>query len=153
MADLLERHRVLKLILDRFDYPLEMDDFDDRHNKQKLVSLLQYANLPLRYRFTWYQYGPYSPDLAKDLFFLAEKPEAATVQGELPGDVGTRVDAVRDLLAANAHDRAFMEAVGSVAFLRKTGLNLDASIHQLRHLKPRLEFNEPALRQFFTQLV
>lgn len=149
---MLERQRVLKLILDRFDYPARMDDFDLRHNKQKLVSVLQYANLPLRYRFSWYQYGPYSPDLAKDLFFLAEKPDAAVVTGTLPADVSAKVDALRTLLGDRAQDRIFMEAVGSAAYLMKTGLTLDASIHQLRLRKPHLQFDENAVRQLFAHL-
>jgi uncharacterized protein YwgA len=43
-----------------------LTDFDYRIKLQKLIYILQSEGIPFDYDFTWYIYGPYSPQLARD---------------------------------------------------------------------------------------
>lgn len=45
-----------------------VDSFDSRIKLQKLVYLSDSFGIPLGFDFTWYVYGPYSPQLTKIMF-------------------------------------------------------------------------------------
>lgn len=49
---------------------LRIDTLENRKVLQKQTYLLQESGLDLGYRFGWYIYGPYSPDLTRDAFDL-----------------------------------------------------------------------------------
>ena len=46
----------------------KIDSFDSRIKLQKLVYLSDSFGIPLGFGFTWYVYGPYSPQLTKIMF-------------------------------------------------------------------------------------
>jgi len=46
----------------------DVRNFQDRLRLQKIVCLLQGLGVPLGYKFSWYFHGPYSRDLARDMF-------------------------------------------------------------------------------------
>jgi len=50
---------------------LDLTTLENRKLLQKRIYLLQAFGLDLGYRFGWYIYGPYSPDLTRDAFDLS----------------------------------------------------------------------------------
>ena len=51
---------------------VNMNTLSNRIELQKTVYFLKQFGANLRYSFTWYIYGPYSTDLARDLFSIQE---------------------------------------------------------------------------------
>lgn len=66
---------ILKRIYKSFD----MSSFSNRLKLQKIVYLLQQSDINLGYTFAWYLYGPYSVDLMRDGFNLANFNRIAPV--------------------------------------------------------------------------
>lgn len=67
------RLTVLKLFLEKLGISDAIDTVDDRKRVQKAVYLGQFlSRVDLGYRFGWYIMGPYSPDLTRDYYSLAE---------------------------------------------------------------------------------
>lgn len=67
----MERKIILGGLLKRvIDY--NIDTFEGRLTLQKTVYLLQAFGLHLGYNFSWYLYGPYSPDLTKDAYEIKD---------------------------------------------------------------------------------
>lgn len=112
----------LKLALDELGVPARVDSFQDRLALQKATYLAQAAGLQLGYRYSWYLKGPYSPDLTRDYFRLAEDPAIATG------------------FSLGEEHRARLERLGGVArpapgveLDRSEWLELLASLHYLMH--------------------
>lgn len=67
----MDRRKIaLRLIMDRLQ--LKIDRFVDRLALQKSIYLLQIMGLDLRYHYSWYLRGPYSPELTRDAFEISE---------------------------------------------------------------------------------
>lgn len=67
----MDRRKIaLRLIMDRLQ--LKLDRFVDRLAVQKSIYLLQVLGLDLRYHYSWYLRGPYSPELTRDAFEISE---------------------------------------------------------------------------------
>src|SRR5262245_45792463 len=67
-----QRLVVLKVFLDELGVSDSIDTVDDRKRVQKAIYLGQLSGLDLGYPFGWYVKGPYSTDLTKDYYSLAE---------------------------------------------------------------------------------
>lgn len=59
---------ILKRIYNNFD----MEYFSDRLKLQKVIYLLQQCGINLGYSFSFYIYGPYSTELARDAFQIQD---------------------------------------------------------------------------------
>lgn len=66
---------VLKLFLDELGVKSSINTLDDRKTVQKAVYLGQAAGFDLGYRFSWYRLGPYSTNLTRDYYELAEEEQ------------------------------------------------------------------------------
>ena len=62
----------LKLFLDELGIAADLSTFANRKTIQKAVYLGQYAGADLGYRFVWDKMGPFSENLARDYYRLAE---------------------------------------------------------------------------------
>src|SRR6266516_1363166 len=116
---------LLALALEEAGIPVRVGQFDERLLLQKGVYLLQEAGVHLGYHYRWYLRGPYSTDLASDVFFLAGHKE--TVGHELSGwqlddQSKENISRLRALLTENplAHLARRLELLASVLFLIRT---------------------------------
>jgi uncharacterized protein YwgA len=118
MSTLSKRVQVLGGLLRRLD-SLEMSTFEGRVVLQKTVYLLQAMGIFLGYRFNWYLYGPYSPELARHGF------ELAPFYRKLPpyefGSDAHRSSFERfsKFLEGHRKDAIWLEAVASIHFQKK----------------------------------
>ena len=143
---------VLKLILDELGIPDSIETVDDRKRVQKAIYLTQLTGVHLGYRFGWYKKGPYSPDLTKDYYALAD---AIQVEGEefasvkLQPEVRKRLDRVKPLLdvphGVSLQQEDWLELVSSVHFLRKISKRTQVqSVDVINAEKPQLSEFIPA---------
>jgi uncharacterized protein YwgA len=63
---------LIHLLERRGVFSFDVDDFDSKVKLQKYVYLSNYFGSNLDYNFNLYIHGPYSPDLAKDYYYLSE---------------------------------------------------------------------------------
>jgi uncharacterized protein YwgA len=116
----------LGLILRELGITLNMKTFANRLILQKTILILQNAGVFLGYRFGWYIKGPYSPDLANDLFYiyyLPDKGERDLQNWELDEHSQTTISRLKNLLNNNKllKDRArHLELLASILFLLYT---------------------------------
>lgn len=102
----------------------EMRSFEDRLIFQKTVYLLQSAGFFLGYPFSYYLYGPYSPQLTRDGYDLASLFGEVEPYRFTNGDAEKRFRDFLDFLGEHKGDAVWLEAA--------------ASIHSLRRLYPEL---------------
>lgn len=115
----------LALALEEAGIPVRVGQFDERLLVQKGVYLLQEAGVHLGYRYRWYLRGPYSTDLASDVFFLAG--QKVGVKDELKGwqldpESKKRIGRVKKLVTGGelAKLAKRLELLASVLFLIRT---------------------------------
>jgi hypothetical protein len=135
----------LKLVLNELGVEANIDTIDDRKRVQKAVYLAQLPGVDLGYRFGWYLRGPYSTDLTKDYYALAE---ATTTEGGVPerhlSDAARqRLQQVKPLVPVPAGvdlpQEDWLELVSSVHFLRRVAkLDREHALQKLQTEKPRL---------------
>lgn len=65
-------YRFIKLakIINELGLPNTLDAFENRLLIQKAIYLLQSIGMELNYDFSWYLYGPYSPELASEVYAI-----------------------------------------------------------------------------------
>ena len=96
-----------------------MDTFEGRLILQKTVYLMQAFGLPLGYRFSWYLYGPYSPDLTKDGYEIKDIYKTIPKLKFVKQDRQKRFDDFIKILGDNKNDAYFLELLASIHFLKK----------------------------------
>lgn len=142
----------LKLFLDELKIDASIDTLDDRKRVQKAIYLGQLTGADLGYRFGWYIRGPYSPDLTKDYYSLADLPVAHESEKgpvKLKPSVCAQLGVIRPLL----------EPPPGLALAQEDWLELLASLHYLRTVsrypadKARQEIEEkkPHLKSYIAQ--
>ena len=117
---------LLALALEHANVPLHVDEFDERLVLQKAVYLLQEAGVHLGYRYRWHLRGPYSPDLASDVFFLAglqNRLKDDLEKWQLDEESKQRISKLKEMLAGTAVSvvAKHLELLASVLFLIRTG--------------------------------
>jgi uncharacterized protein YwgA len=117
---------VLKLFLDEVDVPLDLSTFEKRLLIQKKTYLAQLTSFDLRYRFAWNVNGPYSRQLAQDVFRLKEEIEEGDRDYE-----GKTLNPLAEQLLATA--RTFWDN-RPPTIIESDWLELLASLHYVRHI-------------------
>jgi uncharacterized protein YwgA len=121
------RFAALKLFLDELGIPSDIRTISSRKRLQKAVYLGQVSSpVDLGYRFGWYLRGPYSTELAKAYYGLAE----AEASGESPSR-----DLRPDLKAKLRDIRPLFKVPNDVALSQPDWLELLASVHYLRKVR------------------
>jgi hypothetical protein len=132
----------LKLALDTLGVPATTETFGDRLSLQKATYLAQEAGLPLGYRYSWYLKGPYSPELARDYFRLAEDPRIAAGYelGEDQRAALERLLGVVDPAPGVDLDRSqWLELLASLHYLmRRLRKDREGAAAVIRRAKPHL---------------
>jgi uncharacterized protein YwgA len=141
-----KRHAALFLVLRELGIPLEIETLDDRKKVQKGVFLGQAKGVDLGYNFGWYLMGPYSPELTKDYFEIAEALEngdRSTEEFDLHPEVKKKLQEIGPILtppARNISQENWLEVLASIRFLNKeAGLNSDGVVEIMRTQKPHLQ--------------
>jgi uncharacterized protein YwgA len=122
--------------------PFDLTQFSERLAFQKTAYLLQAFGFYLGFRYTWYLYGPYSPDLAK-------------VGLKITGTASSIPDVTFSRTEAQTRFKEFLAFIAS-AKDDPQQLELLASIHFLRKINPQLSEDEIIKRMqekqsYFTQ--
>lgn len=91
-----------------------VDSFDSRIKLQKLVYLSESFGIPLGFDFTWYVYGPYSPQLTK-IMFEREDGDPNDVD-EIP-NIENIILKLKEFLGDNIHSSDNLELIASLHYL------------------------------------
>lgn len=102
-----------------FDPRKFKSDFNARMILQKTVYLLQSFGLYLGYPYSWYLRGPYSPNLAKDAYLVANDYDRESLTCFEDREDEKRFGDFLRFLGNKKNDHFWMEAVASVHFLAK----------------------------------
>jgi uncharacterized protein YwgA len=118
--------KALKLILDEIDVPSKITAVEDRKKVQKAIYLGQEAGVDLGFHFGWYKMGPYSPELTKDYYDLAEELALNDNDfscSELASAVKERLVVVKSIIkppeGVNLPQEDWMELLASLCYLQK----------------------------------
>jgi len=118
---------VLYALLQACGVDYDLEDFGSRLRVQKVVYLMKATGSGLPYDFNWYLRGPYSPDLARDLFAGAADMASTRQMGEhlvLGAKAAEQTTLIRNELEKMPRGISrthWFEALASAAFLRKRG--------------------------------
>lgn len=154
-----EKQQLLNCILEVFGYGPEMDSFDVRLEKQKLISFLQAKGVDLKYPFNWYVHGPYSSELASDLYDIydeASSPDDFDLS--LDPDFKRKLEIFRDELETiednfgGSNSTEFMEIVGSGAHLLRDFDGVEQALEHLIELKPKLQDKREEIRELLQSI-
>lgn len=118
MSTTAARTRTLAAFLKRLG-GLDLQSFRGRLILQKTVYLLQAFGFYLGYRYNWYLYGPYSPDLTKDAFSIVESFGEAKPVAFTDPSLEQRFQAFVKFLGSKKADAEWLELVASIHFLSK----------------------------------
>ncbi len=123
----------------------EMDSFTGRKRTQKIVYLLKQFGADLKFGYTWYLHGPYSPELTRTLFNPSE--DDVKTRRELTRNELDMVNQMRNFLADDLYSVDTLELVVSLIYLVKHGpeeeYNTKSKIIEfLRKRKPQFSTNE-----------
>lgn len=98
-------------------FETDMDSFVGRKRVQKTVYLLRQFGADLRFGYTWYLHGPYSPQLTKTLFNPTE--EDLATEKDLGKPELSVVNSMRNFLGEDLYSVDSLELVGSLVYLIK----------------------------------
>lgn len=137
---------VLRLFADELGQSSEIKTLDDRKAFQKAVYLGQLSGVDLGYRYGWYIRGPYSTELARDYYRLAEQVELGDEefkQRALTDTVKKKLDSIKELFVVPTglplQRPSWLEIVASWHFLRTVSKMDDAAARALiAEKKPHL---------------
>ena len=136
----------LQLVLDELGVDPSIDSLDQRVTFQKAIYLAQVIGVPLRYRYSWYIMGPYSPDLTRDYYALHEYADQSST-------AGTKLAVREPFASALGKLRPAMVPPDDIQLDQREWLELLASVHFLGtaaqlppgDVKDRLDVEKPSL--------
>lgn len=149
-----QRETSLVLLLDALGVEATIARFSDRKDFQKMVFLAKCAGVDLGYRYGWYVYGPYAPDLARDYYSLdtTSADEIATVRAKYKLDrrLADRISRAKQAIdsppPAGLQRSDWLELLASYAFLRRQKRPHDVAVTRLGEAKPHLSGYAEAAR-------
>lgn len=113
-------HSTITLTLDTYTHVVPgMSTFRGRLILQKTVYLMQSMGIFLGYRFNWYVYGPYSPELPRHGFELAQRFQEVEPYEFHRESHRKSFDRLIDFLGDNRRNPIWLEAVASIHFQRR----------------------------------
>jgi uncharacterized protein YwgA len=96
----------------------DLETLDSRIIFQKTIYLLQRAGLSLGYTFSWYIFGPYCSQLAKEGF---EIKEGTLICSEQESELDlVPFDKLKELIKGHEKDSDWYELLASIDFLKTT---------------------------------
>lgn len=119
----------LRLFLDALGVPTDIETLNERKTVQKSVYLGQLTGVDLGYRYEWYKLGPFSRDLARDYYGLAE---SLVLLGD--ADCGGKRLRHADKLT---NLRPLLDVPEKIKLSRDEWLELLASVHFIKKVQTR----------------
>ena len=136
--------KALKLILDDIKIPSRIATVEDRKKVQKAIYLGQAVGVDLGFHFGWYKMGPYSPELTKDYYDLAEELSQGDMEyndNELAPEITEKLKIITSIIKTpqevGLSQDDWMELLASHHFLRKN-YSLDETREKIKLEKARL---------------
>lgn len=135
-----KRLLVLKLVADALGQEINIATLSERKALQKALYLGQLCGVDLGYRYGWYIRGPYSTELARDYYRLAEALE--------DGDDEYKERKLNDIVKAKLKSiRPLLNVPEGVQLDRASWLELLASWHFLRTVNKKSEADASQVMQ------
>jgi hypothetical protein len=132
------------------------DDFASLSGRiafQKRIYLVQVAGVHLGYRFSWNQYGPYSPELAQDRMRLEARRDdirESLKRLRMRKDVETTLDEVRRFIqrpeTTALTDVEWLELLSSLYYLSSEANGVPSEREEERLLEQDLTTRKPHLK-------
>lgn len=115
----------------------DMDSFTSRKRTQKIVYLLKQFGADLKFGYTWYLHGPYSPELTRTLFNPTD--DDLKLKRELTRSELDSVNRMRNFLADDLYEVDSLELIVSLIYLVKHGPEdeLDTKAKIVEFLRPQ----------------
>jgi uncharacterized protein YwgA len=135
---------VLSLFVKELGEDGEITSFDSRKRFQKTVYLGQLTGVDLGYRYGWYLKGPYSTNLTRDYYSLAESNEPnATLGHGLNPQVKKKLARLKPLLNVpenvDLDKSGWVELLASWHYLKKVSRKAhEEAVNVMRTQKPNL---------------
>jgi len=104
----------ISTLFNLLDIEPSVDTFSDRKKLQKLVYLSDVFGINLDFAFTWYLYGPYSPQLAR-VMFDKEKGSLMKVK-EIP-NIHKKITNLKNFLGDDINSSSNLELIASIHYL------------------------------------
>jgi len=122
-----------------------MDTFEGRVSIQKMVYILRQYGADLKFGYSWYAHGPYSPDLTKTLF--NPSPGEKVVVKEPTNEQLVIMNDVRNFLGSDFFSVDALELIASLIYLinngREEGLTSKSKVNDfLKNKKPHFSNEE-----------
>lgn len=125
----------------------KVDTFANRLKSQKIQYLAQVFGVSPAYNFSLYIYGPYSPDLAHDLFTFHGTSQSPDMSDFVPDVLKERFKALSEFVKGKTLKQ--LELVTTVHFLRKLAYTPDAARKKVMEWK-RVSLDE--VKESFSEL-
>jgi uncharacterized protein YwgA len=117
------------------------DSLVDRILLQKKIYLIQRLGIPLGYRFSWYIYGPYCPELTSIAYECNSIGQEVFKTYTLNENVVSKVELINSLYSQCADEdmnkALWYELVASCAFWQDKGLSDDLLVEKIYSEKPK----------------
>jgi len=94
----------------------ELESFTGRKRVQKIFYLLKQFGADLKFGYTWYLHGPYSPELTRALL---DSPDTGTPQRSLTKEELESVNSMRNFMADDFYSVDKLELIVSLIYLIK----------------------------------
>lgn len=139
-----EKLKALKLILDEVHISSDIASVEERKKVQKGIFLSQEMGIDLGFHFGWYKMGPYSPELTKDYYELAEQLSRGDTEFsdyQLAAPVKRELHKIAEIIIPPSDVKLtqedWMELLASYLFLMKH-YGTDETMRRINLEKPRL---------------
>lgn len=147
MKDLIRKKILSKVLFELGINKIDMRDFNNRLIYQKMIYILQEKGVSLGYDYNWYIRGPYSPQLAEDLFNISEElfnqnKGLVFINNQ---EVIQQIKNTHAILNDYSNNPYFLEILASLIYIQK---NPSAKSKGKNELKQILLTKKPMLKDF-----
>ena len=97
---------------------INLNSLEGRINFQKSIYLLkELGAIKEKFKFSWYIFGPYSPDVARIGFDLVERKIDTEIS--VSNDFESKIDQFKELIKTNSDESKWLELLATLHFMRK----------------------------------
>jgi len=125
----------------------KLETFTERKLLQKLVFLLQQFGVDLKFNYSWYLHGPYSPDLTRTLYEMTEP--SSIPKAELSDSEIARINKLKNFLDKDIYSSDRLELLVSINYLRERARAIGASDQEVLRITKKVKpyFSEREIQE------
>ncbi len=101
-------------LFDQLGVEPSLDSFGGRRKIQKLVYLSEALGVDMGFTFTWYIWGPYSPDLTKVMF---DKERGTSSDFKTSSGILNKIEKLKNILGADIDSSDNLELIASLHYI------------------------------------